>query len=309
MDNLFVRIFDSIGAKILFPALPSIWFTFFAVFGSSNETLMVQNRLTMLGLVSNLIMLSLIVFYVCASIYCQSVQRKQKVLKEKIYTSILQNIDDANIFIRNKQINALFDPTTASCCSDYQSSVNVLLMMLVKCFSETIQIDKSKFVASYFYKTENDEWKIINSDGKHKGLDIRILSDPSTVFAQLYPEDSTIFYPSKEDASKEGKYLTDKRDAEQKDIFNCPMGSIFGSNWSISEQTSDKILFSSIITVATYGEEICSKKDVFTKKVIIEQILKAFENQFLLLAYDFIDNRESVAKPHEKPKCRSDTNE
>jgi len=297
MEKGFVELFDSTWAKIIFPAFPPLWFSFFAIFAPSYEIFFVQGRLTLLAIILNIIVFFIIVFYIFATIYCQNEKDKQRIASERVYMSILQNLDDANTFLRNKQTNALFEREDSNYVSDYQSNINVLLMLLVKCFSEVTQIDKSKFVASYFYRFKNDKWRIINSDGKHKGLDVSILKEPSSVVAQLILEDSTIFYPSKEEAHKNGKYFVDKRDEEQKGIFNCPMGSIFGINWSISNQISDDdIILSSIITVATYGEEICSKEDIITKKVIVEHILKMFGNQFLLLAFDYIDNQNNLGK-------------
>jgi len=298
MEKTFVKIFDSIGAKIIFPAIPTIWFSFFAIFAPSYEKLIVQGKLTALAIILNIIVFIVVVFYIVASIYCQSVKQKQKNVDEKTYMSILQNLDDANIFLRNKQTNVLFEHEDSNYVSDYRSNINVLLMLLVKCLSEVTNVDESKFVASYFYKFKNDGWKIINSDGKHKGVDVSIIEDKSSVVSQLIREDSAIFYLSKEEANKKGNYFIDERDKEQKEICESQMGSIFGLNWSISNQISGDVILSSIITVATYGEQICDSEDVRIKKVIIDQILKMFENPFLFLAFDYVESLKKRENQH-----------
>ena len=287
--NLFVRIFDSLLAKTLLPVLPFLWFTFFAVFGSHLDALIYGSSLTPLAISISIVMLVVIVFHACVSIYCQRANKKQRLLEDRVYTSILQNIDEANIFMRNERMHSLFQLGNSKSPLDYHSSINLLLLQLKKCISEITQIDKQKFVATYFYKFMPDEtWRSINSDGKYKGLDIIALENPASVFAQLFPKSSTIFYCSKDEAKKNDKYICDKRDHEQVEFYKCPMGSIFGVNWSISDPVIDKTVFSRIITIATYGEEICSNKDTYAKRVLIDQILKIFEHEFLSLAFDNI---------------------
>ncbi len=82
---------------------------------------------------------------------------------------------------------------------------------------------------------------------------------------QLINRNDSIFYSSKNKAAKEKKYIPDNRDKQQLD-YNSPMGSIFGANWKISDYEGNCI-FDNVIVIGTYGKEICTEKDVKTKKL------------------------------------------
>ena len=122
--------------------------------------------------------------------------------------------------------------------------VSYVMSKLIQTISMALNISESKLVATYFYHFQDENWIAITSDGEYKGLSATTLSDsPESVFSQILNEKEIIFYPSKERAYNEGKYIKDRRDHFQ-ELVKAPLGSIFGTylNISIPRQEFNKRL-------------------------------------------------------------------
>ena len=139
-----------------------------------------------------------------------------------------------------------------------------------------VKQDKEYISKALYYATEVE----------NKGIkQIDLMNNPASVLYQLLSQSGSVFYCSKQKAQKDGKYVADNRDLDQIN-FNLPMGSIFGSNWSIKD-INGEIIFENVITIASYGKEICTEKDAVTKKTIIETVLKIFRHQFIQTAFAY----------------------
>lgn len=218
-------------------------------------------------IIVNAIMLLIMLIFSIGTVVENSMQKEKGIKNEKIYSSILSNIDEGYSIIRNKQIENLNVDNIAILESDYRSAIYTVMGNLLSCLCEISQIERERFVITYFYKTSNVEnWSTISSDEGFKGLKKSFLiSNIDSVVNQLINRNDSIFYSSKNKAAKEKKYIPDNRDKQQLD-YNSPMGSIFGANWKISDYEGNCI-FDNVIVIGTYGKEICTEKDVKTKKL------------------------------------------
>lgn len=290
-----LHIFDSTLVKLIMSVMPSVWFTFFSIFYQQTKIFVNESgELTITAIVINVIMLVIMLMFTAGVAIDQGIKHSIGIKNEKMYNSIMNTIEQGNKILINKQIENLMNKSAEFESSDYSDNrqyrdmLTLILNNLIICLSEITQLSREKFVATYFYKTNSAEnWSSITSDEGYKGVARETLFErDESVLKQLLPNVSTIFYYSKENALQEKKYIEDMRDKEQVE-YELPMGSIFGANWRTCDIDGQKILFENIITVATYGVEICSKKDIATKKAIIESLLKVFRQQFLQTALSF----------------------
>ena len=159
----FILLFDKKWIKILFNVLPTGWFTYFSIFGTSQELLYKNEHLTTFSIIISIVMIFAWVFHTVIAIMLEHYKSEQKINSERVFNTVLYSIDDVSVFTKNKQIDALCDAENVNTKSDYKSSVLVLLSSLIQCLSDITDIPKEMFVATYFYKF--DDWAMISSDG------------------------------------------------------------------------------------------------------------------------------------------------
>lgn len=287
MKKLLV-IFNNSIVQIVLSAIPAIWFAYFSVFSSQSSFFYnEEGELTPLSIVINIVMLTSMLFFSVLGIIEKKIQKNQRIKYDKIYNSIISGIDECSSIIRNKQIENLGITNKTALMSDYRSAIYTIITDVLHCLAEITQVERSSFVATYFFKDNNmNYWASISSDDGYKGIkQIDLMNNPASVLYQLLSQSGSVFYCSKQKAQKDGKYVADNRDLDQIN-FNLPMGSIFGSNWSIKD-INGEIIFENVITIASYGKEICTEKDAVTKKTIIETVLKIFRHQFIQTAFAY----------------------
>ncbi len=296
-----LNIFSNPIVKFFMSVVPTVWFTFFSVFGPQNDLLMnSSNKLTALSIIINLIMIAIMFLFSLGIMIEKYVQKSISIKKNKIFNSILTGINESNNILINKQIERTELKNDNFLMSDYRSAIYTIIENLIVCLMEITEIERQNFVVTYFFKPKNsDNWVSISSDEGYKGVKQKdLIQNKESVLFQLIEERHNVFYPSKEKALNEKKYIADHRDLAQLE-YKQPMGSIFGVNWNLSDSEGLSI-FENIIAIATYGEEICTEKDVVTKKEIIEKVLKVYKNLFIQTAFTHsiigADKKESGEK-------------
>lgn len=280
--------FDNVIVQFLMSTIPTTWFCFFSVFSQQSRLLTDESgNLTVFSVVVNILMVLIMFIFSVGVIVEKSLEKKQAIREDKIHNSIITGIDECSTILRNKQIENLGKSDKEILMSDYRSDIYIIMGNLLTCLTEITQIERSAFVATYFYKSPlQDDWCSVSSDDGYKGVkQADLLKNEASVVCQLLQHSDNVFYPSKEMAKQKEKYIPDQRDFSQGD-YGLPMGSIFGSNWSIKSFDGEKI-FESVITIATYGKELCAEKDSVTKKTLIENVLKVFKHQFIQTAFTY----------------------
>ncbi|MBQ8885544.1 MAG: hypothetical protein IJY62_04175 [Clostridia bacterium] len=283
-----LNLFNSAIVQFILSTIPTLWFAYFAVFATQSSLLLDENgKLTIFSTVVNIAMLAIMLFFSILSLIEKSIQKNQQIKSDKIYNSILSGIDECSTVLRNKQVENLDLKDKKVLMADYRSAIYTIMGNLLHCLTEITQIERTSFVATYFFKQRGSQnWMSISSDDGYKGVkQSDLVKNEASVLYQLLLQSGNIFYSSKQKAKDEGRYVEDRRDVDQV-AYNLPMGSIFGSNWTISD-INGTIIFDNIITIATYGKEICTEKDAVTKRTIIETVLKIFRHQFIQTAFTY----------------------
>lgn len=288
MKRIF-RIFDSFTITLLMSVLPTAWFSFFSVFAQESRLFSDEGgNLTVLSLIVNVVMIAVMLIFSIGLLLEKSLQKNDALKHEKMYTAIITGIDECNTVLQNKQVENLDAKDPGVMLSDYRSALRTILGNLLNCLTEITQIERGAFVATYFFRPRGQKnWGSISSDDGYKGVrQSDLLKNEASVVYQLLCNVGSVFYSSKEGALEKGKYIPDHRDEAEKNDFNAKMGSIFGANWSLSDFEGE-MLFGSVITIATYGKEICTEGDGATKRALIENVLKVFKHQFTQAAFAY----------------------
>lgn len=288
MKKIF-QFFDSFGITLVMSVVPTAWFSFFSIFAQESRLFSNEDgSLTVLSLIINVVMIAVMLIFSIGILLEKSIQKNEAIKHEKMYTSIITGIDECNTVLQNKQVENLDVEDPGLMLSDYRSALRTILGNLLNCLTEITQIERGAFVATYFFRSRGQEnWWSISSDDGYKGVrQSDLLKNEASVVYRLICNVGSAFYSSKEIAFANKKYIPDQRDAAQKNDFNAKMGSIFGANWSLSDFEGAP-LFGSVITIATYGKEICTERDGVTKRELIENVLKVFKHQFTQAAFAY----------------------
>jgi hypothetical protein len=138
--------------------------------------------------------------------------------------------------------------------------------------AEILGIESNRVGISLIYQLDSDQYNHISSSNVSINLP-KLLSNPKSTISIMRREQlSLLFFADKQLAIKENKYIPGK-----KDEFYQNIGSIFSKNISIN--TTHRSYVNAYLSITTYGMQICTEDDIFTKSKFSELIIPVLEDQ------------------------------
>lgn len=278
--------------KLILSIIPTVWFSLLSIFPGWIPWLKTGDKYSIITVIVSVIMCLITIF--CAILMFLDDKRKKMLISKKdiVILELSKSLREVDVFWQNVNLNYL---STGTWNHKFvlNTYVSYVMSKLIQTISMALNISESKLVATYFYHFQNENWISITSDGENKGISTETLKDNSeSVFSQILKTKKMIFYPSKEIAYNEGKYIKDNRDHFQELIKN-PLGSIFGTYLNISISSNTEIEFEAILAVASYGEYLCDNEQYDTISLLSEVILKGFTQKCQNAAYEILIDKFS----------------
>ncbi len=158
-----------------------------------------------------------------------------------------------------------------------REQINSLLENIQVTLSQIFGLDRDKISVSVLYQSpESDEWEVLDSININNELDIdELINNPNTTLRQVIDRKSnSIFLPDKRVAHTRKQYVYAPLDEQFENI-----GSIFCSDISVG---SDKKRMNAIISISTYGKQLCLETDKDAIHKIQNIIIPTFESRLRL---------------------------
>lgn len=155
---------------------------------------------------------------------------------------------------------------------DPHEQISSLLEELQEFFSFLSDIPRENIAISVVYRFDDDaDWKWLHSICMHDDLSLEDVVDNSmTTFRKLIDSGKKVkFYPDKRIAITQKSYVTCKKDQSYGNI-----GSIYCRDLSIGDHIK---YVHAILSINTFGLQLCLDKDEETKKNIDTIIMPIFE--------------------------------
>jgi len=167
-----------------------------------------------------------------------------------------------------------------------QKQIKVILDNIQNTFSRLFGIDPNDIGLSVIFKTDKHEtWEWAAHLNIENDLQLQSLvnNKNSTAFQIISGHDKYLFYPDKRKGLKEGKFSPGPID-ETKDSI----GSIICKDIGLDQNNN---LLNAVLSITTYGKQLCDEYDIESKSKIEEILLPSFEYRIKVeLALLYIKN-------------------
>lgn len=173
-----------------------------------------------------------------------------------------------------------------------RSQIKRILENIQICLADIFDINRDDIGLSIIYKfdtPENSEWDYLHTMNISNDLSLAVLiSEKKTTARQIIDDKCpSLFFPDKRIGIKQDQYFPSLKDRTYENI-----GSIICRNISI---TNDHHYVFAVLSITTYGKQICNANDIYSIKRIETMLLPPFENRIRLeLSLLYIKNILSV---------------
>ncbi len=181
-----------------------------------------------------------------------------------------------------------------------REQIDSILRNFQTALSSITGIRRGNIGLSIIAKTKDDEWQWLAHLGNEDDLPLsEIINNPnSTIHPVITGATDLVFIPNKSKGQKEGKYVTSKRD-----VSPSGNGSILCKNLSIG---TNQNYISAILSISTYGFQLCLEDDLDAQANIIGTILPTFERRLQLeLSLLYIKEVMAVTAGKQKTQKKS----
>ena len=143
--------------------------------------------------------------------------------------------------------------------------------------SELFGITRDEIGLSIIYKPKgNSDWHWLSTINMQNDIDLNtLITNPTTTVKQVIDgKGSTIFFPDKQIAAQNNKYLPGRIDETYDNV-----GSVLCRDISIGK---DEKTIQAILSITTYGTQLCQENDKDAKYKIENLLMPTFEKRIQL---------------------------
>lgn len=284
-------------AAILF-TIPAFGFTFVELFGRNLGWIGEDGKLVSFPKVILIVLFVLSFLFSLLKSYADSDSDNARRNGQFVLDKMLQGVNTIKYkkFQRFVEyIDSHNDSTNASPFFEItqpKKQIEAIFDVIQEMLSEIFGISRNNVGISIVYKTDKGrKWDWLNTLNIENDLPLKdLLENPNSTIKKIIDGDrNLIFYPDKRRGIEKQEYISGRADDTNNNI-----GSIICKDISIA---TDHRYIHAILSVSTYGNQLCGEKDFDAIGKIERIILPAIERRLQLeLALLYI--REVVASPH-----------
>lgn len=271
---------------------PSAWFTFVQVFGRSFDLVFADGTVRIRTIAISILML---VAYIPV-IIVKSIKDKNKAESldnnQKLFDRILSSTNEICYKKYERFSKYISDNYNSKIVKPFfeitqpKTQIDLIIEGMKKCFAGILGLDEKQIGISLITNIDVDSkhwswFSRIKSDGGLKLSELTTNVSTST-YQIISGAESIIFYPDKKVAISLNKYYPDSIDK-----INGSIGSILCKRLEVGEE--GKTYVQAILSITTYGKQMCSQNDENSKRTILNELLPPFEERIKLeLSLDYI---------------------
>lgn len=262
-------------------SFPSIWFTIIQVAGKQMHLLNEQGQ--MKGWVSFLFWLFIIVSIIYNGVlsWKDAKQYSRQQHGQEFYKNIITGFKSACFKKKNDNVKYIFQSTKRNFSDpfseliDPNNQIEKLIDELSILLAQLFNMSKDEIGISIICKFDGDrKWNWLHRLHLNDGTDTKELIDGDSTLRSIIDEKSNfIFLRDKREGIPDGFYLTSIRDKQYE-----TRGSIICRDIGVKYEKQNYVL--AILSITTYGKEICSEQQEDEVKERLEMILSNFDVRF-----------------------------
>lgn len=147
------------------------------------------------------------------------------------------------------------------------------------CLSEIFDIKREDIGLSIIYKFDtpsNSNWRYLHTMNISNDLNLNeLISNPNTTARQIMDgKNQSLFFPDKRIGVNETKFVPGLKDKPHNNV-----GSIICRDISVDHE---EIFVSAVLSITTYGQQICEAKDIYSRYRVENILLPPFETRLRL---------------------------
>ncbi len=303
IDNPLRKLYDAFTHRwflsTIFYTLSSSWFICLAIFGKElNLINATTNKITQPSITISIILVAVSFIFTISKTLADKKNEKGKEDGQYVLQELLESVNSCKntklrrfnkfIFESDSSDNAF--KTITQPLEQIEEILKNIQITLSNLFGiKRSEIGLSILYSNYFKNFESvndDHWYWLHVIGTQQDLDKKQLleNENSTARNIIDNKGSYIFYPDKRVGIRENKFIPGPLDSQ-----NSNVGSIYCKDISIVRD--NKISVKAVLSVTTYGVQLCGKRDKNTIKKIEKIIMPTFEARLKVeLSLLFIKN-------------------
>jgi len=287
----------------LFLTMASIWFILLQFFGRNWGLVDNTGVLSRSGKIFTCIFIFINIAASVLKTLGDRIDTDKKSRGQYILTNLISNLNGAKLTKLDRYTKALLKNSTEFDFEDTVSpkeQIHVLLESIrnmVSCVSDT---EESKIGLSILFYNGND-WTWLDKINIENDLDIEELvnNTNSSIRHIIDGKKQLIFWPDKRVGKEKNEYISGQCD----ELYNN-LGSIYCKDIGIKDEKGNDII-TAILSVTTYGNQICGQENEIDKSRFVADIMPEFELQLqveLCLLYMKGKNKQKKQKSLRKRK-------
>lgn len=264
----------------LLSTLPAIWFTVMQISGKQLKLINNEGEVHGFSLIFFWILILVSFFYSLVLAYKESDKARKMINAHILLDKVGSSIDKVCAKKTERFIDYIRQNSKKTITSPFHEitkpkiQVDILIDELNLCLSEILGMKRNEIGISIIYKKDGDrKWEWLHKIHLSNKTNIRdITDDPSSTARQIIDGKSRyLLIPSKSKAISDGSYKSKSNDTP---------GSIICRDISV-EFDGHKYL-NAILSITTYGKEICNADTLEIVKENLNVLLTSFETRLKL---------------------------